>query len=298
MENFDKSKNTKELNGQRDKSRAPTRQPEITPSSQAGIQTKQPNFPSKHRRKLILAILLGMGAIAAVIFGYRWWRYASTHVETDDAYLTGHIHQVNSKISDIATKVLVDDNQLVYQGQLLVQLDPNDYQVQIQQAQADLEVARRQASAAKANIGVVSTQAQGQITQAQGNIDAAVATISTAQARVVEELAGITSAQAQYEQARANLQKSKADYTRYTNLTQLGVSPRQQLDTAKAAYDEAVAQQKQATEAIRQAKAKLTQAQKDVANAQGRLVAQKGGLQQAQQQLSKQKSTKVSMKPL
>ena len=282
MENSGKSSNTKELNGQRDDARAPTREPEFTPSSQAGIQTEHPDSPGKRRRQLILAILLGVGAIAAAIFGYRWWRYASTHVETDDAYLTGHIHQVNSKISDMATKVLVDDNQLVYQGQLLVQLDPNDYQVQIQQAQADLEAARRQASAAKANIGVVSTQAQGQITQAQGNIDAAVATISTAQARVVEVQAGITSAQAQYDQARANLQKTKADYIRYTKLTQLGVTPRQQLDTSKAAYDEALAQQKQATEAIRQAEAKLTQAQKDVANAQAKLVIQKGGLQQAQ----------------
>lgn len=279
MEKSNSPSNTQELDGHK----TTTQLPELA-SSQAGVQQKpeQLDSPPKRRRRTILLILLGVGAIAAGIFGYRWWRYASTHVDTDDAYVAGHVHQLNARINNTVAKVLVDDNQLVHQGQLLVHLDPRDYQVQVQQAEADLEAARRQASAASSNITVAATNAQGQTTQAQGNISAAVATISTNEAAVAAASAGIPAAAAQLAQAEANLHKTKADYSRYTSLTQSGATPRQQLDTAKAAYEEALAQQKSAIQGIRQAQAKLVQAQQDVANAQAKLVTSKGGLQQAQ----------------
>lgn len=193
MEKSNSPSNTQELDGHQ----TTTQLPELA-SSQAGVQQRpeQLDSPPKRRRRTILLILLGVGAIAASIFGYRWWRYASTHVDTDDAYVAGHVHQLNARINNTVAKVLVDDNQLVHQGQLLVHLDRREYQVQVQQAEADLEAARRQASAASSNITVAATNAQGQTTQAQGNISAAVATISTNEAAVAAASAGITAAQA------------------------------------------------------------------------------------------------------
>jgi membrane fusion protein (multidrug efflux system) len=66
-----------------------------------------------------------LGVICAV--GY-YGHDALTHAETDDAYISGHVHQVGSQLADEVNNVLVDDNQEVKKGDLLVQLDPRQYE--------------------------------------------------------------------------------------------------------------------------------------------------------------------------
>lgn len=244
-------------------------------------QPTAPKSPSKGNRKLILFGALGVGAIVAAIFGFRWWQYASTHQETDDAYVAGHIHPVNSRISGTVTQVLVDDNQVVSKGQVLVELDPRDYEVALRQARASLENAQHEADVADANINVTAANAQGQTTQAQGNIEAANASIAASEASLAEAQAGVPAAQADLAQVEANLVKAKLDYDRYTQLYQQGASPKQQLDSAKASYEALLAQRNAQREAIRQAEAKVAQAQKNVSNAQAQLASTRGTLQQA-----------------
>jgi membrane fusion protein (multidrug efflux system) len=248
------------------------------------IDLKSPNLlPAlpKRPRKRILLSALGVGATVLSIVGIRWWQYEATHQDTNDAYVTGHIHPVNSRISGTVTQVLVDDNQIVTQGELLVQLDPRDYQVALQQAQASLAAARHQADVAQVNIGVAATNAQGQTTSAQGNIDAAAASISTSEAALAEAQAGVPAAQANLAQVEADLVKAKLDYDRYTNLVQEGASPQQQLDAAKASYDALLAKRNALQEQIRQAQARVVQAQKNLDNAQAKLAATRGTLEQA-----------------
>ncbi|HEY9780610.1 MAG TPA: HlyD family secretion protein [Leptolyngbyaceae cyanobacterium] len=240
---------------------------------------------NKQKRKLPKALILaGLGAIAIVsgITGYHWWQYASVHESTEDAYIRGNVHPVSSRINGTVASVLVDDNQQVKEGQLLVKLDPSDYQVQSQQSQAALEAAQRQANAAQSNINYASKNAQGNITQAQGNISNAQAAVATAQAAVKEAQAGIPAAGAQVAQANANLQNLEVDYKRYQNLYQSGAIARQQLDSARTAYQVAVAEKNTAMQSVAQAEAKLAQAQQSVAEAQAKFAASKGGLVQAQ----------------
>ncbi len=282
MEDSDSSNHKKKLDRQLQMDTlAPARTGDSTASGQAPGQARpvKLNEERKRRRRLIiLAIVLVVGAILA----YRWWRYACTHESTNDAYVTGRQYQLNSRINDTVIKVLVNDNQVVHQGQLLVQLDPRDFQTQVLQAKASLEAAVRQARAAEANIGVPSYQALGQTTQARGNITAAIASVANAQAAVIAATANATSANAQLFQTEADLKKATADYQRYTFLTQQGVAPPQQLDAYKATYEEDLAKRKSAIESVRQTKAQLTQAQKQVDNAQGQLLTAKGGLQTVQ----------------
>ncbi len=250
-------------------------------SSQAINQAKtvKPSDPHKRRRTtLILAILIVVAAIVVLVR----WRYTSTHKWTNDAYVTGRQYQINSRINDTVIKVLVQDNQLVRKGQLLVQLDERDLQTQVGQAEANLEVAVRQAKAAEANIGVPSYQALGQKTQAQGNITAAIASVASAQAAVIAAQANATSSEAQLFQAEADLKKASSDYQRYSFLTQQGVTPPQQLDAYRATYQEDLAKRKSAIETVRQTKAQLAQAKKQVNNAEGQLMTSRGGLQTAQ----------------
>jgi membrane fusion protein (multidrug efflux system) len=265
--------------------------------------------PKKRPIKFILGGVGIVGAIAAASYGYHWWQFASTHQETDNATVAGHILQVSSRINGTVFDVAVSDNQVVTPGQLLVKLDPRDYQIKVTQAQAAIETARLQANAAQAAIGLASETAAASTTQAQGDVGGAEAAISSAQAAVVEAQtgvpaaqaaiteaqAGIPVAQAQLDQANATLQRTQADYNRYNNLYKQGAIPRQQLDTAKAAYQVAVAQKNGAQQGVQQAQARLAQAQLGVARAQAKvaqaregvataeakLAASKGGLQQA-----------------
>ncbi|MBD0311914.1 MAG: biotin/lipoyl-binding protein, partial [Microcoleus sp. T3-bin5] len=92
--------------------------------------------PKKKAPKALIVAALGLGAIAAGSFGYRYWQYASIHQETENATVAGHIHQISSRVNGTVAEVLVQDNQQVKPGQLLVKLDPRDYQVKVQQAQA------------------------------------------------------------------------------------------------------------------------------------------------------------------
>ncbi len=240
-----------------------------------------PKIPRKRPRRPLLTVLLGVGVLAAGVYTYQWWHYASTHIVTDDAYVTGHIHPINARISGTVTKVLVNDNQVVSQGTVLVKLEPYDYEVALQQAQAALEAAQQQASVAQANINVNVTNAQGQTTQAQGNIDAAIASVSTSQAAVIQAQAGVSAAKAQQAQVEANLVKAELDYKRYDSLARDGAVPRQQYDSAKATYDALVAQRNAAREQVQQAQAGTAQALKNLETAQAKLAATRGGLQLA-----------------
>lgn len=243
-----------------------------------------PEPPPNTKKKRTLAFLLlglSVGAILATVFGYRYWQYTSTHETTDNATVAGSIHQVSSKIEGTVSNVLVSDNQVVKPGQILVQLDRQDYENKVQQAQAALESAKRQANAAQANIALASETTSGKTTVAQGDIGTAQAAIGTASAIVQEAEAGIPLAQSLVAQAEATRQKAQADYTRYDTLYQQGAIARQQLDTAQAAYTVAEAQKASALQGVQQAQAKLAQAQEGITSAQAKLAASRGGLQQA-----------------
>ncbi|MBW4520516.1 MAG: HlyD family secretion protein [Scytolyngbya sp. HA4215-MV1] len=241
----------------------------------------EPESPHTFPRKLVLFGVLGIGAIIVAILGIRWWHYIQTHQETEDAYVSGHVNPVTARISGTVTQVLVDDNQTVAPGTVLVKLDPSDYQVSLQQAEAALEATRRQAEVAQTKVGIGSIDAQGQVTTAQGNIDAAAASVATAEAALAEAQSGVPQARSQFAQVEANLVKAQLDYQRYAQLAQEGAVPRQQYDAAKASYDALVAQRNAVREQIRQAEARVAQAQKNLNNVQAKLASSQGGLQQA-----------------
>jgi membrane fusion protein, multidrug efflux system len=80
--------------------------------------------------------------IVALIFVVYYAYDAFTHEETDDAYVTGHLHNVSTRINGVVTDVLVDDNQFVHEGDVLVKLDPAEYVALEMAAKADEDVAQ------------------------------------------------------------------------------------------------------------------------------------------------------------
>lgn len=257
-------------------------EPKAVTLQEPQVETPVP-LPEKrgNARKGVILAGLGLGAIAASVAGYHYWQYAASHQETDNATIAGHIYQVSSRIPGTVSQVLVEDNENVKPGQILVKLDPSDSQVKVEQLQASLESARREANAAQAQIALAAETSKAQTTQAQGEISSAQAAVATAQAALAEARAGVPVAQAKLEQAKANAQRQAADYNRYQSLYGEGAIPRQQLDQARTDYQVAQAEQQVAQQGIQQAQAKVAQAQEGVTRAQAQVEASRGGLQQA-----------------
>ena len=243
-------------------------------------ETETPKKPRKKLPKTLIWVAIGIGAVAAGVFGYRWWHYASTHASTDDAYVAGHVHPISSRIPGTVTDVEVNDNQQVKKGELLVKLDPSDFKVEVEKAQAALLTAQSQAKAAQANIGLASDTTLAKSAQAQGDIDDATANISTAKAAVSGAKAAIASAQAQVAQADADLNNAQKDYNRYSTLYKEGAVTLQRLDNAQATYKVALAKKNAADQGVDQAQAQLEQAQQGVNSANAKLASTKSQLQQ------------------
>jgi len=89
--------------------------------------------------KIGLGVIAGL-VVASVLAAYLI--HASYHETTDDAYTTGHVHNISARVAGTVIDVAVDDNQFVKKGQVLVRLDPQDFQVQVDKAQADYERAK------------------------------------------------------------------------------------------------------------------------------------------------------------
>jgi membrane fusion protein, multidrug efflux system len=130
-----------------------------TTDSNSDIHTNdiQEAAPRKRRRrrhllpKVAIGLLLGAGIVGGGLYGYRWWQNAQRYQQTDNAYITTEIIPVTSRVSGIVSQVTVNDNQVVSPGTLLVKLDPRDYQLNLAQARAALELAKQQAALAQGN---------------------------------------------------------------------------------------------------------------------------------------------------
>jgi len=98
-------------------------------------------------RGLVVVLIIGTG----VVGGLKLWRYLNSYVATEDAQISGYISPVSSRIDGTVMAVLVHNTQSVKAGQLLVHIDPRDYQVAVEQARANLIQAQAQVETAKAD---------------------------------------------------------------------------------------------------------------------------------------------------
>ncbi len=219
-----------------------------------GGAAKQEDSPAKKAGRRVLIF----GVILLLILGASFWYWRSTFTEdTDDAQVDGDIYQVSARVTGQVTKVFVEENKPVKKGDLLLEIDPTDYQVALDQAQANL--ASAQADYVQANVSVPVTGVQTRTTLANSGVDIQVNTTGVDQS---EQQA--LAAQARLEQAQANAIKATKDVERYTPLVEKDVISRQQ-------YDAAVATATAANAAVVEAQKNLTAQQAAVLGATQRL---------------------------
>ena len=212
--------------------------------------------PQWRRRIIIAAVVVVLALVAVGI----WWHSTFTE-NTDDAQVNGHLIQVSSRISGQVLKVDVNENQVVKAGDVIAELDPADYQVAVEKAEAAL--ASAQANAAAANVNVPITTAN-----TGSNLRSAGADVSGTQASVGQAEQQLKAAHARVTQAQANFTKAEADLQRYKPLVAKDVISKQQFDAAVAAADasraavaDARANEQAASQGVKVAHERETQAQ-------------------------------------
>ena len=200
-------------------------------------------FRTHPRAKWVVAAVV-LVLLAAGIFV---WHYYSVRESTDDAQIDGHINPISPRVTGTVLRVLHDDNEVVQAGELLVELDPKDYEVAVDRARADL--ANAQANAVAANVGVPLTQ-----TTSSSQLTAADAAVKAAQRE-------IESAKARLNEAQANYAKVAADLKRMELLIAKDEVSRQQYDAAVAANNSAKATVDAANAGVASAESRAAQAQ-------------------------------------
>jgi membrane fusion protein, multidrug efflux system len=207
-------------------------------------------------------VALGGGALLLALIGLIAYYY--NRESTDDAQVDGHITPVASKIYGRVAEVLVNDNEPVKVGQVLVKIDPRDYQASLDQAKAALALAESEAASAgvdvprtRENVASGTSNADAQLAGAVADLERAHVTYD--QARTSD----LAWAQANIEKSKANAELAQADLARYKPLLDKGEISKQQYDAAKANADATAS-------ALKADQEKLAQAQRavDIAKAQ------------------------------
>jgi membrane fusion protein (multidrug efflux system) len=214
-------------------------------------------------------VRIGIAVILLAIIGVVVWLWLTAgHESTDDAQIDAHVTQIAARVGGTITKVLVDDNQQVEAGAVLVELDPRDYQVAVDRMRAELADAEANAVAARSNVPITSATASGNLTTARGGVTQAQSGVAASEKEVEAARARLITAQARLREAEANATKAARDVERLRGLLAKDEVSQQQFDATaaaadaqRAAADSARSQVAEAEAGIRVAESKLTQAQ-------------------------------------
>lgn len=216
------------------------------------------------RRHLLVAILAIL-----LLAGLGYWLHARHYESTDDAQVDGHFAQLSTRITGTVTYVnpLVENDRYVTAGTLLLELDPRDYQANLEHAEAALETKEAAASVAKLQIPITRASAFSQLRLSAAAREQAVASVAAAEA-------DLTSAQARVQQDEAVAARAERDRVRYAALVEKREISRSFYDarmtdaaaTAQALASDVAAVQA-AQEKIAEAKSLVTEREAQVASA-------------------------------
>jgi membrane fusion protein (multidrug efflux system) len=194
----------------------------------------------------LLVVLLAAAVVFTITRNWNSWEGGRIEQVTDDAYVRGDLTPLSTKVAGIVRNVRVSDFQTVHQGDLLVQLDDDDYRAQVAQASAAVEAAKA---------AIENNRRQMQLQQAK--VDRALAGVNQTEAE-------ISAAQAGIEAAQADIERTLPERRRQENLIQTNSTTQQKLEQVVAEEDRSRAQLVSRQASLQQAKAALSSSQSAV----------------------------------
>ena len=191
--------------------------------------------------------------------------------------MDGHFDSISSRISGTVVYVnpKVENNQFVEAGTLLVELDPRDYQAELDNAKAELDTRKGEAVSAQVNVPITDASASNRLRASEAAAQEAVATVSEAEAN-------LAAAQHRLQQDQATSERAERDRVRYLALVDKHEISRSEYD---ARQTEAVA----AAQAVESDRATIQSSQQRIAQAhslRAQREAEVGAAQTAPQQLA------------
>ncbi len=255
----------------------------VTPEKPQGRQQEpEPGKPSAFANPRLRQGLL-MAAVIVMVGGFLLWLHYHNRETTDDAEVDGHIIPISSRISGSVLRVLVDDNDAVKKGQVLVQLDPRDYQARLDDAKAVLAAAESRVQSATVNVPLTSATTQSDTSGAEASVAASQAAYEQAQLALQQASSSqLAYAQANVQKQEAANQKAQSDLTRMKPLAAKEEISQQQYDAYVAAAEEANEELDAAQQSLGLAKQTIPVRQAQVASAKADLERAQANLQAAQ----------------
>lgn len=173
--------------------------------------------PANNKKKIAIFIFLFV-AIVGIIIGYFYVQYKKTHITTEDAFITGRIHMVSSKVRGTIKNIHAADNQLVKKDDVLAEIDTEDFDVKVKEEFSALDASKKQYEEFRSAIGA---------------------------------------AKADLELQKANLKQAETDMKRAEDLFKENIIPKERVEKTATGYDIAVAQVVSAKEEFKKAEARL-----------------------------------------
>lgn len=227
---------------------------------------------NNNRKKKLAIGLLAIVIVAGVAAVFIYTNYKKTHITTDDAYVTGRIHVIASKVPGTVGSLTVQDNQFVSKGSLLLEIEGQDYEVRVREAESALNVEKSKLGETGARIDVTKRQ-------------------------LAEMPFRIAAARANLHLQEANLQQADADLQRARTLFGKAILPEEKLEKARTLYEVTAAQATAAREQLNQAEAAQATQRAAIVQAEAALGSQEHLVQQkeaqAKESLLKQGYTKI-----
>jgi membrane fusion protein (multidrug efflux system) len=187
-----------------------------------------PTGKNKNKKKKISIIIFIALALIGTITIYFYLRYKAVHITTDDAFIDGHIYTIAPKVRGTVKKIYVDDNQLVKKGGVLLEIDPVDYEVTMNEASSVLR------------------QEESKLAEIDARIEASKRKLSELNAAMKSEKADL-------ELQEAKLKLAEIDFKRAKSLYEKDAIPKERFDNAQTGYDVAVSRVKAQAEQLKKA---------------------------------------------
>jgi len=201
--------------------------------------------PTAPRRKWFLPAAIVAGVVLLIVAVPKIFHALHT-VSTDDAYVNSYVTFVAPRVAGQVEKVLVEDNNRVKKGDVLVQLDPEPYRVKVAISQASV-------NAAQSNLTVAQAEVRGMMAKARSlrfKLEHAIEDVDN-------QLATLRQRVATWEQSKATLALAQSEFDRAEKLRAKKVTSEEEYDQKLEAIDVAKAQVTQALENVYQQRVAL-----------------------------------------
>jgi membrane fusion protein, multidrug efflux system len=218
---------------------APARAPEPKPEPQPDHVPPHPTPTWQKYGTPGLVVLLAAAVVFTITWKWNAWEGGRIEQVTDDAYVRGDLTPLSTKVAGIVRDVKVSDYQKVHKGDLLVELQDDDYQAQVSQASAAVEAA---------NAAIENNRRQRSLQDAR--IERALAGIDQAKAQIAAAEAGINAVQ-------ADVVRTRAERTRQEALLSNQAATKQSVEAAVADEERFTAQASSRAADLEQAKTAL-----------------------------------------